>query len=133
MASLRAALPALPLSVVLALGGLFVLTRPSERILMRWTAPSGEAVLLYEGERNYGTFPFGGDRRHYVYVGREPTPSGYGHRVSFDLHSELVDPPLPLETYAKHVRAAFSDTGLEIEEPSGHRLFIPRRAYAGGR
>jgi hypothetical protein len=132
MAWFRAVLPALALAVVLTGGALFVLARPSERVLMRWTAPSGETVLLYEGERDYGTFPFGSGRRYYVYVGHDAAPSGYGHRVSFDLHPELAAPPSPVAAYAKRVRATFSDAGLELEEPSGHRTFIPRRAYAGG-
>ena len=118
---------------VLVLAALFVLTRPSERVLMRWSSPSGEEVLLYEGERDYATFPFWSERRHYLYVGRGSVPSGYGHRVSFDLHPELVDPAVSVEAYAKRVRATFSDAGIEVEEPSGHRSFIPRRAYAGGR
>jgi hypothetical protein len=133
MGSCRTVVRVLALSIVFAVIALFVLTRPSERVLMHWTAPSGEAVLLYEGERDYGTLPFGSERRHYVYVGRDSVPSGYGHRVSFDLHPELGEPSLTLDAYSKRVRATFSDAGLEIEEPSGHRLFIPRRAYAGGR
>ena len=68
-----------------------------------------------------------------MYVGRDSVPSGYGHRVSFDLHPELVEPAPPLDAYAKRVRATFSDAGIELEEPSGHRLFIPKRAYTGGR
>jgi len=133
MPSFRAVLPTLALSLVLSTAGLFVLTRPSERVLMRWTAPSGEAVLLYEGERECGTFPFCSERRYYVYVGHDADPSGYGHRASFDLHPALVDPALPVTAYAKRVRVTFSGAGIEIEEPCGHRLFIPKRAYAGGR
>ena len=60
---LRAALPAVALGVLVGVAGLVALTRPSERVLAHFTAPTGEDVLLYEGERDYGTLPFG-ERRH---------------------------------------------------------------------
>lgn len=113
--------------------GLFVLTRPSGRVLLRSTAPSGEHLILFEGDRDFRGFPLAVVRRRYVYVGRDDIPTGYGHVTSFDLHPEMVDPVLEAEAYAKRVTVTWSDAGVTLEEPSGHRLFLPRRAFAGGR
>ncbi|HTQ06896.1 MAG TPA: hypothetical protein VMI54_23725, partial [Polyangiaceae bacterium] len=129
----RAVPLAFALTAVLVPVVLFALTRPSDRVLMRWTAPSGEHVLVYEGERDLGAFFFGGTRRHYLYVGRDDEPSGYGYRMAFDLHPELVDAALSVDAYAKRLVVTFRDDGLEIAEPSGHRVFVPKRAYTGGR
>jgi hypothetical protein len=38
-----------------------------------------------------------------------------------------------LGPYAKRAVVTWSDAGVTFEEPSGHRLFIPKAAYAGGR
>jgi hypothetical protein len=113
--------------------GLFVLTRPADRALLRATAPSGENLILFEGDRDFRGFPLSVGRRTYVYVGRDTTPTGYGHVTTFDLHPEMVDPALGAEAYAKRVTVTWSETGVTLEEPSGHRLFLPKRAYAGGR
>lgn len=133
MARLKQALLFLAGGVVCLLLGLFVLTRPSDRALLHATGPSGENLILFEGDRDFRGFPLSVVRRFYVYVGRDITPTGYGHVASFDLHPAMVDPALGVEAYAKRVSVTWSDAGVTLEEPSGHRLFIPTKAYAGGR
>lgn len=117
----------------LFLVGLFVVTRSSDRELGHWTSPAGEHLILCEGERDFSSFPFVAPRRHYLYVGRDSVPTGYGHRVSFDLHADMVDPAAPLAAYVRAISVTWADTGVSVEQPSGHRLFVPRRAYTGGR
>lgn len=97
------------------------------------TAPTGEHLILFEGDRDFRGFPLSVERRHYLYIGRDGTPSGYGHRVSYDLHAGMVDPSLTADAYAKRVTVTWTDAGVAIEQPSGHRLFVPQRAYVGGR
>jgi hypothetical protein len=119
--------------VGLFLIGLFALTRSADQELGHWTSPAGEHLIVYEGDRDFSFFPLSVPRRHYLYVGRDSDPSGYGHRVSFDLHAGMVDPAAPMAVYVKRITVTWSDAGVSVEEPSGHRLFVPRRAYAGGR
>jgi hypothetical protein len=38
-----------------------------------------------------------------------------------------------LATYLSTARVDWSELGVTFEEGSGHRVFIPRRAYVGGR
>jgi len=133
MTRLKQALLILASGVVCLVIALFVLTRPSHRALLRATAPSGENLILFEGDRDFRGFPLSVARRTYVYVGRDSAPTGYGHVTTFDLHPEMVDPALSVEAYARRVTVTWSETGVTLEEPSGHRLFLPKRAYAGGR
>jgi hypothetical protein len=114
---------------------IFVLTRSAQRELGHWTSPDGAYHLIaFEGELDWRGFPLGLSRHHYLYVGRDRQASGYGHRVTWDPHSAMFDPGnADLGAYVRAYRVDWSGLGVTIEEGSGHRIFIPSRAYLGGR
>jgi hypothetical protein len=139
----RAALIALWLAGTLAAavgltaGALYVLTRPSLRVVSSWRQP--EAVRydgfdpyylsVVEGDLDWRGLPFALRRRHFIYVGLESGKPTYGHMVDFTFY------PFPddLVTYVRQSTVEWSDEGVTFRPPSGHALFIPKRMFIGGR
>lgn len=122
------------IAAVCALVALLLITRSSDRELRGWSSPGAEYhLLVVEGERDWRSFPLALTRHHYLYVGREALASGYGHRVSWDLHVEMISGDATWVDYLAACNVEWSEHGVAFEEPSGHRVFIPRHAYVGGR
>ena len=105
------------------------------RVVARWDAPGGvyHALVLDEGLDSQG-FPlqllFGASRRYALYLGREAEQPTYGHLLT------LPDLPglygLPPEQWQRS-RVEWTARGARVTFPTGHELFVPARAYEGGR
>lgn len=118
---------------------LLLATRPTNRVIFQncvgastgATMPPGTDLCLsvLEGETSWAFFPLSGVRRIqriFIGVGEDPT---YGHSVDYGFHYELEDD----DVYIQRITVDWTEEGVIINEPSGHRLFIPAAAYAGGR
>lgn len=114
---------------------LYALTRQSLREIAHFPSPDGSYhLLLVQSDRDWRGFPFTVGWRYFFYAGRESHHPTYGHRLDFELHPEMTGYfDDDLGPYARRAVVTWSDSGVTFEEPSGHRLFIPRAAYAGGR
>ncbi len=114
---------------------LYALTRDSRRELAHFPSPDGRYhLILLQGERDYRGFPFSLGYRHFFYAGRESHEPTYGHVIDYELHPGMAGYfDDDLAPYARKASVTWSDTGVTFAEPSGHRLFIPRAAYEGGR
>ena len=114
---------------------LFALTREARREIAHYPSPDGSYhLLLMQGERDWRGFPFSIGWRYFFYAGHESHNPTYGHHLDFELHPAMAGYfDDDLAAYARRAAVTWSDAGVSFDEPSGHRLFIPKAAYAGGR
>lgn len=117
--------------------------RRSNEIVREWERPASMGTpgsLLYylsvvETDRDWRDFPFLDlvKRNHSIRVGSKyiPSRSGRDHWIKYSFHPgwDYCD----LESFLDDAEVKWTDEGVELVLPSGHRLFIPRRMYAEGR
>lgn len=116
---------------------LYALHRPSNLILAQWQQPSSIQYDAYdpyyfsivEADFDWKYFPFNLTRHHYIYVGREYGTPSYGHYLEFSFHPSLDS----LKNHLKKSTVAWTADGVTFNEASGHRLFIPKPMFTGGR
>lgn len=115
---------------------LYLLTRPSLRVVQTWKQPDDirydEGVYylsVVAGDLDWRGFPFHVSRRYFVYVGRESGKPTYGHMVDFSFHAGVYD----VEEHIRRSSVEWSNEGVTLQTVSGHRLFIPARMFVGGR
>jgi hypothetical protein len=124
-------------SFVLALIFIYLLHRPSNRIVSQWQQPSSISyhsfdpyyLTIVESDIDWQQFPFNWQHRHYIYVGHDSRLPRYGHYLEFSFHPGYED----LETHLKKSDVEWSADGVTFKEASGHRLFIPKAMFIGGR
>lgn len=122
-------------STLLTTAGLYLLTRPSQRVIQTWTQPGqiqydGATYYLsvIESDLDWRGFPYHVSRRYYIYVGRESGSPTYGHVVDFSFY-----PTEDIQTYIRKSTVEWSSGGVTFQTVSGHRLFIPKQMFVGGR
>lgn len=111
--------------ILLGVGLWFMPTLPRAQVVARWDAPGGvyHALILDDGPDL--TSLFGSVRRWRLYLGRDAEESGYGHFVPL--------PDLDGGANWQQSRVVWSPAGVRLSFPIGHELFVPARAYEGGR
>jgi hypothetical protein len=114
---------------------LFLFTRPSNREIAHWSSPDdGCHLIVLEGDTDWSGFPLFTKPHYYFYAGRESHNPTYGHHLSYEFHPEMAGFfENDLSIYLRKATVTWTTEGLTFEEPSGHRLFIPKAAYEGGR
>jgi hypothetical protein len=121
------------LGVLLCAVAIFALTRHSPKVMHTWPkAPAalyGQDVFLtvFESGRDWRGFPLAVEPTYAIYVGRDAGTPSYGHEMPFQFYGYDV----PAEIQASVV--AWSEDGVSFTAPSGHRLFIPKAMFLGGR
>ncbi len=86
------------------------------------------------GDTDWRGFPFETPPHYFFYAGRESHDPAYGHMMDYGLHPAMAGFfDEDLAPYVQKATVAWTAEGVSFQEPSGHRLFIPRRAYEGGR
>jgi len=123
-------------AILLTFVSLYTLTRPSLQVVKAWQQPAtivNEETTYYlsvvKSDRDWRGFPFNMPRRYGIYVGRERDQPTYGHWLDFSFY------PFPDSTI-DHIRKSiveWTPSGVTFAPPSGHRLFIPRTMFSGGR
>jgi hypothetical protein len=123
-------------SIVLTTVGLYVLTRPSLRVIHTWKQPDNiqyDAATYYlsvvESDLDWRGFPVHVSRRYFVYVGRDSGTPTYGHMIDFSFYPIAED----IQTHIRQSTVEWSSEGVTFQTVSGHQLFIPKRMFIGGR
>lgn len=107
----------------------------SDRVIKQWHQP-GEvdyqsydpySLSVIEGAREWNFFSF--SRRHYLFIGRGTNAPSYGHYLDYTFHpgSEEID------AHIGRSSVEWTQEGLTFVEETGHRLFVPKDMYIGGR
>lgn len=111
------------------------LTRPTNITLAHWDQPNGvnyqsnDPYALYVEENSPWWNVF--KRNRYCRVGvvsHVHTKLLYGHWTEYEFHNYWNEP----DYFTKCVVAWEAD-GVTVTEPTGHRLFIPKNSFIGGR
>ncbi len=122
---------------VLVPTSLFVLHRQSLRVVAQWRSPDTVhydafdpyTLSVVQSDRDWRAFPFDLRWRYFVYVGRDRGTPTYGHMVDFSFFGGAE----PLESYLAQSTVDWQPDGVTLTTPSGHRLFVPRALFVGGR
>jgi len=106
------------------------LTQPADRVIQTWKRPDGAYCLsVVAGDTDWRSILLGSTRqRYYIYAGRDCGQPGYGHFVDFTPGGYL-----DTEDLFKSSTVDWGSNGVTFVFPVGHRLFIPKDAYEGGR
>lgn len=106
------------------------MTRPADRVIQTWRQPDGAYCLsVVEGDTDWRGMLFGNTRQRYsLYVGRNCGQPGYGHFIDFTPMGYL-----DTEDLFKRSTVNWQADGVMFSFPVGHKLFIPKDAYEGGR
>lgn len=103
---------------------------PRQRVVARWDAPDGiyHAMIMDDGP-DPGSL-LGSVHRWRLYLGRDAEQPSSGHFVSLPALADLSG-----ENAAKwqESRVNWTPAGVRFTFWTGHELFVPARAYTGGR
>ena len=122
-------------AVFLALIILVLLHLPSSEVVHQWEQPASVNydkwdpyyLSVVEDDMDWLSLP--AERNHYIYVGRDSGEPSYGHMVKYSFHPYPDD----LKTFLGKAQVEWTDQGAELALPSGHRLFVPKDSFTGGR
>jgi hypothetical protein len=86
------------------------------------------SVYVLEGPREWATLEW--PRRHRLFVGRSGlgTPD-YGRWLDYSFHTGGTD----VNEHIQKSTAEWTPEGVTFVEATGHRLFIPKEMFVGGR
>ena len=119
----------------LSLGLIFLLGRSTDRVIKQWQQPAEVnygsfdpyCLSVIEGSRDWGKGDF--PRRHYLFVGRGTAAPSYGHSCDYEFHASSED----VDAHVAQSSVEWTPQGVTLLEATGHRLFIPKKAFIGGR
>lgn len=107
----------------------------SDRVVKQWCQPKEVDYQSYdpyclsvvEGSREWlkPEFP----RRHYLFVGRGTEAPGYGHYKEYSFHPGGA----AIDDHVGRSTVVWNQDGVTFIEATGHRLFIPKEMFIGGR
>jgi hypothetical protein len=87
------------------------------------------SVYVLEGARDW-SYPLALPMRYSVVVARSGlAPPDYGHILDYSFHPGGND----TEAHIRKSTAEWGPDGVSFVEDSGHRLFIPKKMFIGGR
>jgi hypothetical protein len=124
-------------SGMLTLGGLYLLTRPSMRVIQTWKQPDSiryddgatHYLSVVENDLDWHGFPVYVSRRYFVYVGQESGTPTHGHTIDFTFYPVDSD----VESYIRQSSVSWMDEGVNFKTFSGDQLFVPKQMFMGGR
>jgi hypothetical protein len=128
------ALASVPLAVILTW---FALGR-SDRVIWQDCQPptinygsfDPYCVSVIEGSRDWSRLPFTVERRYYLFIGRGTDAPAYGHYLDFTfVIGNDEDPDAHIQTSKVH----WTQDGFTFVAKTGHSLFVPAKAFIGGR
>jgi hypothetical protein len=121
-------------ALVLGFVLVFLMTRPSGRVIAKWNQPASlnygsfDPYTLAVVEQGIDLYAIPWKRTHVLFVGHGPGNS-YGHRVRFSFVARSRD----MEDHIKAATVEWTTNGVKFAVPSGHEVFIPKKAFIGGR
>ena len=112
------------------------LTHPADAVCARWDQPntvnyqSRDPYVLYLKENSSWWNVF--NRHRHCRVGVvshvQSEPLLYGHWTEYEFHNYGNEPD-----YFTRCTVSWEPEGVTITEPTRHKLFIPKKAFIGGR
>ena len=117
----------------------FILSNsPSHRSVTHWDQPGAVsydshgpyAVYVLEGPAKWYPLFVAKKRRYYTVLVTHSEPfSEDGHRIDCDFQHGQNEP----DDYIRSCTTEWTPDGVTLTQPTGHRLFIPKSAFIGGR
>ena len=134
---LLSAITVLCSSMILTFILLLYMHSKSMAVVHQWKQPSslsyGSFDPYYLSVVEYGTnwdgFPLHTEPKYIIYVGRDSGSPSYGHMINYSFHPHPDD----MVTFLKKAESVWTADGVELQLPSGHRVFIPKKMFIGGR
>lgn len=111
-----------------------MVTYPTDRVINTWKQKNdyqynsfgGYNLSVVENDYYLGKIPyFSGERRYYIYVGKDTGKPTYGHVINYSFHPETYGSN-DIEEYIKKSEVEWQEDGVLFKEDSGHRLFVPK-------
>ena len=114
---------------------LYLVSSSSGRVVAAWKQPSSidyasfGPYTLFVVETGVVRALLSRRTAHELRINRGGEPDGYGHYVpiSLDFDGDASDEEI------KAALVTWSTDGLSFEMPTGHRLFVPKGSFTGGR
>ncbi|MDX2198609.1 MAG: hypothetical protein SF069_06515 [Phycisphaerae bacterium] len=127
-------------SLLMAAVLLFFMHRASLKVVYQWCQPSGIAyddwgpyyVSVVEADLDWRGFPIHVERNYFLYVGRDAGTPSHGHMIKFSFHPSSAN-YYDLPGFLKRTDVQWTAEGVELRLESGHRLFVPKDMFVGGR
>ncbi len=127
------------ISLLLTMIIVFVLHWPSMEVIKQWKQPADMVydnwdpyyISVVSTDIDWKTYPFniGIERNYIIYVGRDSGKPSYGHMIKYSFHSGYKD----LREFLNETEVNWLPEGVQLILASGHRLFIPKKMFIGGR
>jgi hypothetical protein len=89
-------------------------------------------LSVLRDDLDWSGFPLTVSRNYSIYVGRDSGTPTYGHVVKFSFHPG-TESNFDEESHIKRSSVDWTEEGVTFQEFSGHRLFIPKAMFTGGR
>lgn len=110
--------------------------RPTFLVLKSWKQSAAISyssfdpyfLNIVEDNIDLGHIPFTAQRNYFIYVGKESDAVTYGHikNYSFEYNTDI-------QSYLNDCKVNWSQDGVTLKEPGGHKVFIPKKSFIGGR
>ena len=128
-------------SFVLALVITFLLHIPSHKVIAQWKQPTEIKydgwgpyyVSVVEDDLDWRGFPLHVGRNYFIYLGRDAGTPSYGHWIKYSFHASYPYDSNNLAAFLSKAKVQWTAEGVTLEPPSGHRLFVPKAMFIGGR
>lgn len=113
----------------------FFMIRPSHNVVAQWPQAANVqyhsfdpySLSVIETGMDYFILPW--HPTYEIFVGRGTSADAYGHSVRYSFHPEYTN----REAHIRSSKVEWSPDGVTLIEGSGHRLFIPKTMFIGGR
>jgi len=114
---------------------LYLVSSSSGRVIAAWKQPqsvdyaSFDPYTLFVVETGVVRALLSRRATHELRINRGAEPNGYGHyvHVSLDFDGDAADEEI------KAALVTWAADGVSFEMPTGHRLFVPKGSFIGGR
>ena len=129
------------LAIVFVAGMTILLShRQSLKVVAQWKQPGtvqydglGPYYLsVYESDYDWRGFPLNWQRRYSIYVGRDSGTPNYGHNLDFTFYPMQAD-HFDVQTAITNSKTEWQTEGVTFITTAGHRVFIPKAMFIGGR
>jgi hypothetical protein len=119
--------------VILTCSSIHFIIRPTNRVIYTWKqtndlsykVPPPYYLSVVENDLDMSRFPGSFARRYYIYVGKDEGKPVYGYTIDHSFHED-INHINNIEGYIKESKVSWTEQGVEFEEKSGNKVFIPK-------
>ena len=124
-------------SAIITVVSLYLLTRQSLKVVQTWKQPDSVKynsfdpyyLSVVESDTDWRGFPLHVEQRYMIYVGKDEGKPTYGHILDFTFYGPTWDK----EELIKKSNVEWTIDGVTLITESGHKVFIPKAMFTGGR